>query len=270
MSTEAQIAANRTNAQASCGPRTAEGRARVSRNAVSHGLYSSGDFVRPDEHDLYSEFCADFRTDLAPTGAIEETLAAEIIHAAWRMRRCSAIEATMMPVGESELDPLLDKTQQSVDRARAEAHRLFHRAMAELRRLQTERRFRGEILPAEHDTATLGLASYKDMAPVLNTNVQRNLLLLKRRRAETPWDANGERAAAFTKQTQSAAGQPDSIRAQLPVHLRFRRQIQTMLRKRRPAGLELCRVNRHPESRPTRLPLLQSCLGMAGSSEPRQ
>ena len=78
MSTEAQIAANRINAQASCGPRTAEGRARVSRNAVSHGLFSSGDFVRPDEQDLYSEFCAAFRRDLAPEGAIEQTLAAEL------------------------------------------------------------------------------------------------------------------------------------------------------------------------------------------------
>ena len=116
-----------------------------------------------------------------------------------------------MLVGDGDLDPLLDKTRQSVDRGRGEAHRLFHRAISELRRLQTERRFRRELLPADHETATLGLASYKDTAPALNNNVQRNLLLLKRRRAESLFPANEERGAAFTKQTQSAAGPAASI-----------------------------------------------------------
>jgi hypothetical protein len=197
MATEAQIAANRNNAQASRGPVTAAGKSRVSRNAISHGLYSSGDFVLPDEHDLYSEFCAGFQTDLAPEGATEQTLSAEIVHAAWRLRRCSAIEAAaaMMPVGADEncvgqRDPLLDKTQQSVDRARAHAHRLFHRAMSELRRLQTERQFRIEFLPADFDTTILGLASYKDIAPALTNDVRRKLLLEKLRRAEERSAAN--------------------------------------------------------------------------------
>src|SRR5690348_15483212 len=38
MATDRQLAANRTNAKASTGPRTSEGRARASRNARSHGL----------------------------------------------------------------------------------------------------------------------------------------------------------------------------------------------------------------------------------------
>jgi uncharacterized protein YecA (UPF0149 family) len=140
MATQAQITANRNNAQASTGPVTAAGRARVSRNAVSHGLYSSGDFVRPDEQDIYSQFCAGFQADLMPNGAIEQTLSAEIIHAAWRLRRCSVTEAGMSPIEDHQLDPLLDKTQQAIDRARAAAHRILHRTMSELRRLQTERR----------------------------------------------------------------------------------------------------------------------------------
>jgi hypothetical protein len=200
MSTDAQIVANRNNAQASRGPVTAAGKARVSRNALSRGLYSSGDFVLPDEHDLYSEFCAGFETDLAPEGAIEQTLSAEIVHAAWRLRRCSIVEAGMMPVvayenadensADNQRDPLLDKTQQAVDRARAHAHRLFHRAMSELRRLQTERQFRIEFLPADFDTAILGLASYKDIAPALTNDVRRKLLLEKLHRAEDRSAAN--------------------------------------------------------------------------------
>jgi hypothetical protein len=139
MATEAQITANRTNAQSSTGPTSIVGRSRVAQNALTNGLYSSGDFVRPDEQDLYAAFSAGFQTDLAPQGAIEHTLSSEIIHAAWRLRRCSVIEAAMVPTGDDLQDPLLEKTQQSIDRARANAHRIFHRSMSELRRVQSER-----------------------------------------------------------------------------------------------------------------------------------
>ena len=95
MSTEAQIAANRRNAEASTGPRTAEGKARVSRNSTTFGLYSAGDVVRPEEESLYQAFCEDFQQQLAPQGAMETTLAAEIVHAAWRLRRCAAAESSL-------------------------------------------------------------------------------------------------------------------------------------------------------------------------------
>jgi hypothetical protein len=167
MATDAQIAANRTNAQASCGPITAEGKARASRNALSSGLYSQADFVLPDEHAIYAEFCANFQSDLVPEGAVEQTLAAEIIHAAWRLRRCSAVEAGMTCEVDPMLDPETAKIQQAVDRARTQAHRAFNRAIAELRRLQTERQFRAEFLPEDFDTENLGLVSYKEIAPAL-------------------------------------------------------------------------------------------------------
>ena len=144
MPTEAQIAANRRNAEASTGPCTAEGKARVSRNATTFGLYSAGDVVRPQEESLYQAFCDDFQKELAPQGAMETTFAAEIIHAAWRLRRCAEAESTL--AAQSSLDPMLDPAtaaaQNSIDRARAQALRHLHRATAELRRLQKERQIR--------------------------------------------------------------------------------------------------------------------------------
>jgi hypothetical protein len=213
MATEAQIAANRINAQASTGPATAAGQARASRNALTSGLYSRGDFVLPDERDLYIEFCAAFQSDLAPDGAVEQTLSAEVIHAAWRLRRCSAIASGMAgsletsPEMSSQItvDPMVDpaavQTQQSLDRARNDAHRAFQRSISELRRLQTERRFRAESLPADFDATTLGLASFKDMAPALMNATQRQLLLEKRAAQSRP------SGPAFTIRTQTAPEQ---------------------------------------------------------------
>ena len=169
MATEAQIAANRRNAQFSTGPRTVEGKARVSRNAAIFGIYSTGDVVRPEEEPIYHLFCEGFQQDLAPEGAMETTLAAEIVHAAWRLRRCTT---------EAAIDVQSD-AQNSIDRARTQALRHFQRATAELRRLQTERQIRNETVPEDFDASTLGLASCKDMAPVLKSDLRRQLLLHK-------------------------------------------------------------------------------------------
>lgn len=45
MATEAQILANRRNAQKSTGPRTPQGKAAVSQNAVKHGLLARQDVI---------------------------------------------------------------------------------------------------------------------------------------------------------------------------------------------------------------------------------
>ena len=148
------------------GSRTVEGKARVSRNAAIFGIYSTGDVVRPEEEPIYDLFCEGFQQDLAPEGAMETTLAAEIVHAAWRLRRCAEAESAI----EFQSD-----AQNSIDRAL----RHFQRATAELRRIQTERQIRNETVPEDFDASTLGLASCKDMAPILKSDLRRQLLLHK-------------------------------------------------------------------------------------------
>ncbi|HEY3824598.1 MAG TPA: SEC-C domain-containing protein [Bryobacteraceae bacterium] len=216
MATDSQIAANRANAQASTGPATAAGKVNSSRNAFSSGLFSQGDFVRPDEHEQYTEFCGAFTKDLAPQGAIELTLSAEMIHAAWRLRRCSAIEATLTPA--NGLDPIADEASEgrawrAVDRARAQATRTLHRTIAELRRIQTERQHRAEFLPKDFDRSA-GLASFRDVLPSSSAGVQRRLLQHKLGNLQDGWDSHRmaspdpsvpAQTMEFTKRTQSAA-----------------------------------------------------------------
>jgi uncharacterized protein YecA (UPF0149 family) len=135
MSSTAQILANRQNAERSSGPVTAEGRANVSQNATRFGLFSVASFVRPEERDIFNEFESGYLAELSPATPLETTLSREIIQAAWRLRRCAALE-TAPP--ENLTDEELDRLQISIDRARAAAQRTFHRSLKELRRLQSE------------------------------------------------------------------------------------------------------------------------------------
>jgi uncharacterized protein YecA (UPF0149 family) len=135
MSSTAQILANRQNAEWSTGPVTVEGKARVSKNATKLGLFSVANFVRPEEQQIFVEFESGYMSELSPATPLEQTLSREIVQAAWRLRRCAALE-TAPPENMTEED--LDRLQVSIDRARAAAQRTFHRSLKELRRHQSE------------------------------------------------------------------------------------------------------------------------------------
>jgi len=132
MATEAQIAANRANAQLSTGPRTPEGKARTSQNSVSSGLFAARDFVRPEEAGEYYQLHETLWKELHPATLMENIQAAEIITAAWRLHRCAGLEEAL----GSAADPVAE--QKSIDRARIQAHGLQLRATAELRRLRKD------------------------------------------------------------------------------------------------------------------------------------
>ena len=87
MSSEKRIAANRQNARRSTGPKTPEGKARSSHNALKHGLLSQ-DITLPEEKpedflELLNAYC----DDLQPVGETEEFLVHEIATCQWRLER---------------------------------------------------------------------------------------------------------------------------------------------------------------------------------------
>jgi len=141
MPTLSQIEANRLNAQLSTGPRTESGKAASSRNALTMGLYTRSDYVKPEERDIYKEFCETMYSELCPASLLEETLVAEITGASWRLRRCSAAEGELADYADT--DPLLDETKsktiRSLERARSTASSLLHRGINQLRKLQAGR-----------------------------------------------------------------------------------------------------------------------------------
>jgi hypothetical protein len=92
MVSETQILANRRNAQKSTGPRTSEGKAAVSQNAVKHGLLAERDVISlesPAEFELYRDLML---AELDPASPMESMLAERIVGLSWRLKRVGCIQ----------------------------------------------------------------------------------------------------------------------------------------------------------------------------------
>jgi hypothetical protein len=96
MATQKQIDANRLNAEKSTGPKTAEGKARSSRNALKHGLLAEGALLPGESRSDYQAFAEALIEELDPHGPLEERLVERIADCAWRLRRPLRVEVAML------------------------------------------------------------------------------------------------------------------------------------------------------------------------------
>jgi hypothetical protein len=185
MSTPAEFIREAEAARTRGGPRTEEGKATSSKNAVTDGLFTATDFIRPNELIAYNKLAESLNLELAPETPLELYLADEIRRALWRLRRCGQVESNLVvrlndnPV--RILDPMetanpnAERIQKSVDRARSQAHRLLHKCTAELRKLQTERIFRCEFFDDPVDAVDLGLCDVRAVRKGIDEQPSANL-----------------------------------------------------------------------------------------------
>ncbi len=160
MATNAQIEANRLNAQMSTGPRSVEGKAVSRFNALKFGAEARS-LVIPGEDPVELESLArDYHRHLNPAGPLEDFLVGTLVRADWNRRRYARIEAQVFHVllaaadnpespsatsPEASLgavfqaDVLRGKALQSILRQSAAAERGYFRALKELRRMQQRR-----------------------------------------------------------------------------------------------------------------------------------
>ena len=92
MSTEAQILANRRNAQKSTGPCTTEGKAAASQNAIKYGLLARRDVINSEtqaDFDLYRD---QILAELDPASPMESMLAERVVALSWRLKRTARIQ----------------------------------------------------------------------------------------------------------------------------------------------------------------------------------
>jgi hypothetical protein len=92
MTTEAQVNANRANAQKSTGPRTAEGKAAVAQNAVKHGLSGRADVIKGEDQGEFDRHREALLKELRPDGAVESMLVERVVSLSWRLQRVERIQ----------------------------------------------------------------------------------------------------------------------------------------------------------------------------------
>jgi len=105
---DAQAAANRANAQASTGPRTLAGKARVRRNAHRHGLYAENAPDAGEDALAFGQLYDDFLRRFMPDGAAETALVARIAAITWRLARVPAAEHAVYAGHEADFIPADD------------------------------------------------------------------------------------------------------------------------------------------------------------------
>jgi len=98
MVTNAQIQANRLNAQKSTGPKTAEGKAVVAQNAVKHGLFARGNVIKCEKQADFDCFRDELLSGLSPVGGVEAMLAERVVSLSWRLKRAERMSNEVIDV----------------------------------------------------------------------------------------------------------------------------------------------------------------------------
>jgi hypothetical protein len=107
-SSPAKIEANRSNARRSTGPLTPEGKARSSKNALRHGVYSIMPVVAGLEwNEDWETHRAGILKSLAPEGTLEEALAERVALCFWRLNRLQRYETGITAVGLERIEDQL-------------------------------------------------------------------------------------------------------------------------------------------------------------------
>jgi len=158
MATEAQILANRRNAQKSTGPRTGEGKAAVSQNAVKHGLLTRQDVITSESQADFDRYRDRILAELDPASPMESMLAERIVTLSWRLKRTGRIQ------------------NQTIDALNAP------NTTSPLAKLTKSLLFKGQDQPADSSESaphlTLGRLAIKDFS---NARVLERLLMYERR-----------------------------------------------------------------------------------------
>jgi hypothetical protein len=96
MATVKQITANRANAQRSTGPRTAQGKAASSQNAMKSGLYSRQLILHSENVDDFNQLLQTLLTAHNPIDDHETILVEQLAQAQWRLNRARVIEVDLL------------------------------------------------------------------------------------------------------------------------------------------------------------------------------
>jgi hypothetical protein len=132
MATAKQTEANRLNARNSTGPRTAEGKARSSRNALKTGIHAQSLLIFDEKIEDLDALIAEYYAECAPATPQERFHVDTMIQCEWFSRRYTSAESQIMNEGpEIRIDLQTRETSYGRDPAQdRQLHRLGQRIEA--------------------------------------------------------------------------------------------------------------------------------------------
>src|SRR5579883_2655363 len=95
MATANQIAANRSNAQKSTGPRTDAGKQITRLNALKSGLHAESHIVRGEDPEALAQLTAEYYAEFHPVTPRQRDLVDTLVHNQWLIRRLRLTEADL-------------------------------------------------------------------------------------------------------------------------------------------------------------------------------
>lgn len=113
MTSPAQIAANRRNAQNSTGPKTTNGKASSRRNALKHGLTAETCLLPGETLADFEYLRARLVLEFTPSTAIDEILVERLAGLLWRLRRVGLFERELLVwINERQAEAFDQRPQQ--------------------------------------------------------------------------------------------------------------------------------------------------------------
>lgn len=206
MPSPARQLANTSNARLSTGPTTPAGKARSSQNARKHGLTAAQFVIAAEDREEFEQFQAELETEIRPEGPLQQILFDQLLASAWNLRRIRAMEAEITAQAASYADilnnPDLISKLDRLARHNVRFERTFHRALRELKALQTDAALT-PTLPAPFIERSLPLASRMQIAK----RTQALVLGDRRNGVEAFWSGADAEADAVKSAFEIAHGQ---------------------------------------------------------------
>jgi hypothetical protein len=122
---------NQQNAQQSTGPKTPEGKAKSAQNSRQHGLSSAQLYIPEGREDEFNALYEFHFADVRPVGELQTQFFEQLVHAAWN----TGVARALLAVALHQMD---DKKIANANRYLAQYERSYAKALAELRKLQTD------------------------------------------------------------------------------------------------------------------------------------
>lgn len=164
---ERRIEANRKNAQRSTGPRTPEGKAKSSLNALRHGVTGQVSIMTVEDRAAHDKFCQELIDRFQPESPVEVQFASLIAEDFWRLQRIRAVEndvlalgnfseAAAIDVGHPEIHASLTRARTFLDHSREferltlyeqRINRSIEKNRRQLDELQAERKRHRAVFP---------------------------------------------------------------------------------------------------------------------------